>query len=221
MKLAIVSRLVLPSALLLGLASGCASLPEPVAAPNGQPLSVREHTETGSYTVKEKVGEVEHKDESGRNIGKSDVYQNKTKTFQYQVWNSYQGDDKISDDDLYRIAKDEKAEREVKDSRENGVLLNRLGIGGFILGAVAAGAGYALMSQTESGQSPSPVASGLLYGGLITVSAGGILTYLGLAKAKSEHPLEQNRAEQAARNYNKELGIGTTTTTSAAFSSHR
>lgn len=218
MKLAVVSSFVLPSALLLGLASGCASLPEPVASPNGQPLSIREHTETGSYTVKEKVGEVEHKDENGRSIGKSDVYQNKTKTYQYQVWNSYQGDDKISDDDLYRIAKDEKAEREVKDSRETGVLLNRLGLGGIVLGVVAAGAGYALMSQTKSGETASPAASGLMYGGLITVSAGGLLTWLGLAKAHGEHPLEQSRAEQAARNYNKELGVGTTTTTSAHFS---
>jgi hypothetical protein len=217
MKLSAVSRVLVPSALLLGLASGCASLPEPVATPNGQPLSVREHTETQQYTVKEKVGEVEYKNQSGQKIGSSDVYQNKVKTVEYQVWHAYQGNQQISDDDLYRIAQDEKAAREVQSKRETGVFLNRLGLGGLALGVLAAGAGYALASQQSVGDDPT-LSRGLLYGGLITASAGGILTWVGIAKARSEHPLEQQRAVQAADNYNLRLGGGTTTTTAGNVS---
>ena len=46
------------------------------------------------------------------------------------------------------------------------------------------------------------------------MAVGGILTYVGLAKAKSEHPLDQNRATQAADSYNSGLN-GTTQTTNA------
>jgi hypothetical protein len=216
MNLACLPRTIAPGVILLAFASGCASLPAPAAAPNGQPLSVREHTETAHYTVKEKIGEVEHKNDKGEKIGTSEVYQNRLQTVHYQVWNSYQGDTKISDDDLYRISKDEKAARDVQSGRETGVLLNRIGIGTFIAGAAAAGAGYYMVTQVKEGDSPV-VPSALLYGGLITASVGGLLAYLGLHKANVEHPLDQTRAMQAADNYNRGLAGGTTTTTGASF----
>lgn len=212
MKFSATHRFVAPFA--VALASGCASLPEPVAAPNGQPLSIREHTETKQYTTKEQVGEVEYKNQNGDKVGSAAVYQNRLNTVQYQVWNAYQGNAKISDDDLYRIARDKQAEDEVRSKRESGVFLNRLGVGGIILGAVAAGAGYYLMSQQKpaetdaTGQTtggPSALPMALLYGGLVTVSVGSVLTWVGIAKAKREHPLDQNRAMQAADNYNGAL----------------
>jgi hypothetical protein len=202
------------SVVLLTFASGCAHLPEPVASPNGQPLSIHEHTETAQVTVKEKVGEVEYKNSSGQKVGTGEVYENRVHNVQYQVWNAYQGGDKISDDDLYRIAKDEKADREVRESRENGVFLNRLGIGGVILGAVATGAGYALASQSKDGFADTAPRV-LVIGGGLTLAAGGLLTWLGFAKARKEHPLEQDRARQAAENYNTTLGATSTTTTTA------
>jgi hypothetical protein len=161
------------------------------------------------------VGEVEHKNEKGEKIGTSEVYQNRLQTVQYQVWDSYQGDRKISDDDLYRISRDAKAENEVRSSRENGVLLNRIGIGALIVGVASAAAGYYMTTQVKEGDSAAlPMA--LMYGGLGTASLGGVLTWLGLHKAHTEHPLEQNRAMDAADNYNRSL-VGTTTTTGASL----
>ena len=92
--------------------------PEPKAVPNGEPLSIGEHTEKYRYTVKEKVGEVRHQDSHGRSTGKSTLYADRTKVGTLHTWNAYQGDEKISDDDLYRIAKDEEADREVRSMRE-------------------------------------------------------------------------------------------------------
>jgi hypothetical protein len=197
----------------LAFASGCASLPEPVAVPTGEPLSVREHTETAHYTVKEKVGEVKYRDSKGYSRTDS-VYANRKKTSHYQVWSAYQGDAKISDDDLYRIAKDEEAAREVQEKRESGVRLNRIGLGTMLVGAIVAGTGYALMSQAKEGDNTTPF-QGMLYGGMVGVSIGTVLTYMGISKTHVEHPLDQSRATRAADNYNNGMTTGTTSTTSA------
>lgn len=201
------------------LASGCAHVPEQVAVPTGEPLSVREHTETGQYTVKEKVGDVEYKDSSGRKIGSSEVYQNKTQTYQYQVWHSYQGNQPISDDDLYRIAKDEQAEREVREHRENGVFLNRLGLGGVLLGAAAVGVGYGLQTQVEPGESANLPRMTMLGGGILA-TVGAVMMFVGQSKTRTEHPLDQSRASRAANTYNTKLGISGTATTSSAWFGH-
>jgi hypothetical protein len=86
-----------------------------------------------------------------------------------------------------------------------------------ILGGAAAAGGYALAANEQNGMT-KPVPSALMYGGLLTLAAGGVLTYLGLAKARNEHPLDQSRASRAAINYNTKIANGDTgtTTTSAA-----
>lgn len=195
------------TALFVLFSSGCASLPEPRATPNGQPLEIREHTEQRQYTVKQKVGEVEHKDSHGKSIGKSTVYANRTQTARYQVWNAYQGDTQILDDDLYRIAKDEAADREVRESRESGVLMNRIGLGVLAVGILAAGSGIALRSQLKEGESTT-LPQVLLYAGIGSASLGAFLTWTGLSKANSEHPLDQDRAARAADVYNSGLSSG-------------
>ncbi|MBL8610367.1 MAG: hypothetical protein JNL38_23725 [Myxococcales bacterium] len=202
--------LLLP--LLLPPLAGCASLPEPKAQPTGEPLSVREKTVHYTYQTKEKVGEVEHKDSTGRSIGKSDVYANRTHHGSYQVWSGFQGNQPVSDDDFYRIAKDERASAEIKSSREFGVTLNRVGLGVLAAGVASAAAGFALRSSDGSNTAPNI----LMYGGVFMVPVGGILAYLGAAKSGAEHPLDQGRAEQAASRYNSTLDdVGTTAVTSA------
>lgn len=201
---------------------GCASVPRPVAAPTGEPLSVREHTETGYVTEKVKVGEVEHKGTNGQTYGKSEIYQNQTRSFEYQVWGGYQGDVKVSDDDFYRISNDQKAIQDVQDKREGGVVMNRVGLGLLALGAAGVVGGYAINSSWEpDANNPGATApkTGLyiVTGGLITAAVGGILTWVGLSKAHSEHPLTQDRAQAAAANYNRTIGAGPTTTMTTGF----
>lgn len=198
----------------------CASLPPPVATPTGEPLAVREETKTAVVTERVKVGEVEHKTNTGETYAKSEVYQDRQRNVQYQVWRSYQGSSPISDDDLYRIAKDKQAEDEATKSRENGVLMNRVGLGLLAAGIAGVVGGYAA-SQSSSGDGTG-MAPGMYvaYGSSVVAGAGGLLTWLGLSKANAEHPLEQDRARAAADRYNRALvggAAGTTTTTGASL----
>jgi hypothetical protein len=195
-------RLALTASLVSLLAStGCASIPQPVAQPNGEPLSIREKTQTYTYNTQEKVGEVQHRASDGRNLGTSAVYVNRTHVGSYQVWKGYQGDAPISDDDFYRISKDKSAISEVESSRSTGVTLNRVGLGILAAGLVSMVGGYALRSQNPDSGLPTP----LIYGGVLAVPVGGLLTYMGLGMAQSEHPLSQERAAAAADNYNRGL----------------
>jgi hypothetical protein len=191
---------------------GCASIPEPKAQPNGEPLSVREKTHQYTYQTQEKIGEVQHHAANGQNLGTSAVYANRTHVGSYTVWSGFQGDAPVSDDDFYRIAKDKKATEEIKDTRESGVLMNRIGLGILAAGLVSVAGGFALRSDNPDNKLPTY----LTYGGAILVPVGGILTYIGIAKAGNPHPLEQERAEAAAQSYNAGLGSFSTTRTTSA-----
>jgi hypothetical protein len=195
---------------------GCASLPHPVAERTGEPLSVREKTETALVTEKVKVGEVEHKDSSGRTVATSQVYANQTRQVQYQTWSAYQGEQTISDDDLYRIANDKAAEDEVKSSRENGVTMEYIGLAILAVGVGGVVGGYVL-NANQNPESPSPAGLYLISGSGLVAAGGGLLTYLGARKVKAEHPLDQSRAQNAAIRYNHVLGSGprVTSTTGA------
>jgi hypothetical protein len=198
-----------PCSRLVGLAlvlfaTGCASLPEPQPIATGEPLSVREQTKTYTYTAKEKVGTVDHRDANGNTVGSSTVYADKKKVGEYTVWGSYQGDTRISDDELFAIAKDDDASREVRSSRERGVWMSRIGIGMAVVGALALGAGLYRFNTQKEGED-SPLTTGLMLGGGAGLSIGSVLSYFGSDKVKAEHPLEQSRAEAAADRYNRTL----------------
>lgn len=200
----------------------CASVPPSVARPTGEPLSVRERTQTDLVTEKVKVGEVEHKTTSGQTYAKSDVYQNQTRAVSYQVWKSYQGDAPISDDDLYRISGDRKAEEEVASSRDTGVTMNHVGLGLLAAGVAGLVGGYVIASQAKteadgSGGFTSSPGMYVVYGSSLVAGVGGVLTWLGASKARAEHPLDQDRARAAAADYNRRLEGGRTTTTGAAY----
>lgn len=195
---------------------GCASVPGGPSAPRtGEPLSVRERTQTDFVNERVKVGEVEHKDANGQTYAKSDVYQNQTRMVQYQVWSSYQGDSKIADDDLYRIADDREAVAEVQDRRESGVTMNHVGLGMLAAGIAGVVGGYVIMSKNNP-DSPSPTGTYVMLGSTTIAGIGGILTWLGASKAHAEHPLEQSRAEAAAARYNRALRGGAPVTTTGA-----
>jgi hypothetical protein len=183
--------------------TGCASLPEPQLAPNGEPLATEGRTRTYSYTVKERVGEVHHRDSRG-NTSRSTVYADKKKIGHSYEWSSYQGDNKISDDDLYHIANDQAAEQEVRDYRSTGVLMNRIGLGVTAAGIIALATGILIYSQQrEDADRTLPSALGI--GGGLSLSAGMYLIYSGLSKTKEKHPLPQERADAAADRYNATL----------------
>lgn len=203
-------------ATILLLGTGCASLPEPQVAPTGEPLNVDSETKTYTYTTKEKVGEIRHRDSHGRSAGTSTVYADKKRTGSYTVWGTYQGETKISDDDFFRIARDEAASKEIRESRERGVLKNRIGWAVLAAGMAAAGTGLGLLQGAKDGDNTN-VQQGLLYGGIVGFSIGTWLIYDGKSQASAEHPLSQERAERAAENYNQTLPVGSGTLTSGSM----
>lgn len=202
---------------LLSSAWGCAHLPKTGIESTGEPLNVEFHTETHTYSTQAKVGEVVNKDSSGRVVGTSDVYETRTGTYDVQKWQVFQGDTPIDDQDFFRIGGDIDSAKEIAASRQSGMTMNKIGLGLLIGGGAAALAGiglsYALAPTPDPVTGATPAASkvpyGLMTAGLITVSVGGILTWVGIAKVKREHPIDDpDRANAVARKYNKSIGAG-------------
>jgi len=205
------ASLVLAGALLSS-AWGCAHLPKTGVEATGEPLNVEFRTETHTYTTQAKVGEVVNKDSSGRVVGTSDVYQTQTGSYDVMRWQVFQGDTKIDDQDFFRIGGDIDTAKEIAASRQSGVTMNKVGVGLLIGGGALALAGIIGGYATSSSSSSSGInpVYYLAYGGLVTVSVGGILTFVGLAKVKKEHPIEDpDRANAVAKKYNASLGAGT------------
>jgi hypothetical protein len=186
-------------ALVLG---GCATLPGIGAPMTGEPLHVESRLVTDTYSVKEKVGEVQHKDAQGRSIGTSDMYQDRLVTSHHMVWHPVQGRDGIDDQDFFRIAGDTEAEEQVRQFRETGITLNRAGLG-VIAASAASLIGGVVISRASGG---SAIGSGMLYGGAFGFSIGSVLAYMGLGRvAPGVHPVDESRARVAAHRYNAEL----------------
>ena len=62
------------------------------------------------------------------------------------------------------------------------------------------------MARPSDPTASSGLSNALLIGGGIVLQVGGILTYMGIAKAKQEHPInEPNRAQDVASRYNASL----------------
>jgi hypothetical protein len=208
------ASLVLATALVSS-AWGCAHLPTTGAEVSGEPLNVEMRTETQTYTTQAKVGEVVSRDSTGRVVGTSEVYENRTGSYDVQRWQVFQGDTPIDDQDFFRIGGDIASAKEIAASRQAGVTMNHVGIGMLIGGGAAALMGFilgpALATADANGISKSPGwALPLAYGGMLTASVGGVLTFVGIAKVKREHPIDDApRANAVAKKYNKSLGVET------------
>jgi hypothetical protein len=193
---------------------GCAHLPKTGAEATGEPLNVEVRTETHTYTTQAKVGEVVNRDSSGRVVGTSEVYENRTGSYDVTRWQVFQGDTAIDDQDFFRIGGDIASAKEIAAMRKSGVSLNHVGvgmaIGGGALTILGLILGPALTKKDANGIETSPGWTPyLMYGGIITASVGGTLAFYGLAKAKKEHPIDDPaRANAVAKKYNKSLGSG-------------
>ncbi len=192
---------------------GCVRPPKTGAEATGEPLNVEVRTETHTYTTQAKVGEVVNRDSSGRVVGTSEVFENRTGTYDVTRWQLFQGATPIDDQDFFRIGGDLASAREIKDSRASGMTMNKIGVGLLIGGGAAALAGVILssaMSPPEGSlETPSKFPFYLMYGGMLTLPVGGILTWVGIAKVKREHPInDPARANAVAKKYNQSLGAG-------------
>lgn len=187
---------------------GCAHLPKTGTEATGEPLNVEVSTETHTYVTQAKVGEVTHRDSSGRVVGTSEVYENRTGQYDVTKWQAFQGDEPLDDQDFFTIAGDTRSAEEIAKYRESGVTLNRVGLGLAIGGGAAAVAGIILSSTLNNSGSGVGWPTYMMSFGLVTASVGGVLAFYGVAKTKREHPIDDPaKADRAARKYNKTLGV--------------
>jgi hypothetical protein len=188
---------------LWGLA-GCATLPVTGTQATGEPVAVDSRLHTFQYTTQEKVGEVQYRDANGNSAGTSTVYADRVHTGQALVWKTYQGQSPLDDEDFFRITGDQATAQEIRESRETGILLNKIGWIGVAVGAAAIVGYLALTRSNDPGVQSAGYGAGTL--GSVAAAGGGGLIWWGILKAKAEHPVNDvDRASADAAAYNRKL----------------
>ncbi|WP_136934343.1 phage holin family protein [Polyangium fumosum] len=202
-----------PVVMVLAMGSwGCAHLPKTGTESTGEPLNVEVRTETHTYVTQAKVGEVQHRDSSGRLVGTSSLYENQVGSYDVTRWQVFQGEMNIDDQDFYSIAGDADAAAQIADYRSTGVTMNRVGIGLAIAGGAAMLAGIilgsSLSTKDEYGIASRPTwTTAAATGGILMGLVGGGVAWAGYARTKREHPIDDpQKAANAARRYNKQIG---------------
>lgn len=201
------------------LSMGCASLPPTGTPATGGKLGVEYVDEHYQYTVKEKVGEVEHRDGNGQKLGTSAVYENRTVNAVQHKWYPTQDGSRIDDQDFFRIAGDKENAERIAEHRDGGVTMNHVGFGLLLAGAAMLVGGYVARTNGAPGTRPdgtlddgdptlTNVGTGLGIGGALSAIVGGTLVYAGLNRVDPErHAIDEpSLAEQRARQYNERLG---------------
>jgi hypothetical protein len=169
------------------------------AVATGEPLAVVDDVKVWTTTYKEKVGEAQYTDGNGRNIGKAEIYEDRTQVHTQPIWYPVQGRAQLADEDFFRIAGDEAGLKETLDMRESGRTWRKRGmitLGASIVGMLGS---YFIPNTTAR----TVVALGSTLGFL----GGYYMTYWGAHQLNPEnHAVDRSIAERAAIQYNQRLG---------------
>jgi hypothetical protein len=195
---------------------GCATLPMTGVPATGEPLLADVTTERVNYVGRARVGEVVSKDASGNVIGTSEVYEDQLMSTNITRWQVFQGNNRIDDEDFFRIGGDIQAADQIADRRERAVITNRVGWAVLGVGVAAVVGGLVLRSalaeedKVGSITTTTPFVPGqyIALGGALAAIVGGSLVWYSNAVAHLEHPLDDpRRAKRVERGYNKRLGV--------------
>lgn len=206
------TALVAPLLACVGIAlGGCARLPPTGVPASGEPLAVDLRTEQHSYVGQQRVGEVVNRDAAGRVVGTSEVYEDRLVKYDVTSWQVFQGNDKLDDEDFFRIGGDLQAADRIASMRSSAITTNRVGWVLFGVGLGALGAGIVLsqtQKETSGGIEEAPTwPTYVMTGGIITALVGGGLAMYSAAAVKREHPIDDpRRAKRVADKYNGKLG---------------
>jgi hypothetical protein len=187
--------------------AGCTFLWPTPKAPNlgvdatGDGLWIRTQAHQAAYVEKEKVGEAIHKDDTGKTIGTTDVYEDRVRTVEWETWYPMQGNVQLDDEDFLRIVGDNEALAKHREYRKTGLTMNKLGKG-MMIGGLAAFVG-SLFVPADQISLRSYVTSGAWL-----VGAGGwYFARAGANRFKADaHTIDANRANWAIQEYNTRLG---------------
>lgn len=199
------ARAHLPNLVSLGLGAavllGCAANPATGLRASGESLGLRIKTESFSYTQREKVGTVEYRTATGAPNGSADIYKKRTVHGVELDWRPTQGTSVIDDQDFFRIAGDEDAERQIREQRDYARLINRVGYG-LVIGGVGV-MGFAGQMMPDASSKNRATVGGL---GLLGAITGTLFVYYGVFHNRSEnHVMELERARLASDRYNETL----------------
>lgn len=193
---------------LVSAAGACARLPKVGTPATGEPIHVHVGAHKEYYAQKMKVGEVVHRDASGRTVGTSAQYQTQTRSYDVMHWYALQGETIIDDQDFFRIGGDKEAADDIAFRRKATVYSCNIGAalmyggGALALGGLA----YLGLAKPAKGSAANDIAGGVFIGGAIAaaVGIGGVVFVCGNADA--EHPLDDvERAQRVAKKYNDRL----------------
>jgi hypothetical protein len=195
---------------------GCATLPMTGVPATGEPLLADVTSERVNYVGQERVGQVVSKDASGRVVGTSEVYEDKLLTANITRWQVFQGNNKIDDEDFFRIGGDIQAADQIAARRDRAVVTNRVGWALLGVGLAAVVGGFVLRSALEEKEKVGTITTTTPWypgqyiagGGGIVALVGGYLVFYSNGVAHLEHPLDDpRRAKRVERSYNKRLGV--------------
>ena len=181
--------------LLIGLVlGGCATNPATGVASNGKPLLIKDESGTGTYVSNEVVSEDAIVDSEGNDTGlkvqhRADVQ----RTYAWRHWGYYQGQDKLDEQDYYRIAGDQRAADKIASARKSGVIRQSIGAPLMVAG-LAAGGVIAYPGVIEDNDTKKWAAVGA---GVVSL-VGLFVFYSGWSAVKEQHHLSQERAIRRA-----------------------
>ncbi len=178
-----------------------AKAPHTGAVATGEQLAVVDDIKTWTTTSKEKVGETEYTDANGNKIGTGTTYADKTTVHSMKVWYPFQGNEQLSDEDFFKITKDDQALAQTAALREKGKTWNTRGKIAMGAGVVTAVVGFFI---------PQPIVkSVMMLGGGLAVSGGYYASYWGAKQMDPEvHAVERSAAERDAIQYNSGKTVG-------------
>jgi hypothetical protein len=186
---------------------GCAQIWPTPRTPNlgveatGEELWIRTQHHQAQVTERKKVGEAVHKDSRGRNVGKTELYEDQTRTVHWTTWYPMQGDLQIDDEDFLRIVGDGAELERTRDYRRKGLEMNKWGKRGIVAGAVTLAASLFVPRDLYMLQYTATTLGG------VALSGGWWLAYAGAKRFEPEsHAVDPNKAAYLMHGYNASLG---------------
>jgi len=178
-------------ALVLG---ACATNPATGVASNGKPLVIKDEAGTGTYVSNDVVSEDAIVDNEGNDTGlkvqrRADVQH----SYAWRQWGYYQGQDKLDEQDYYRIAEDRRAAANVASARKSGVIKQAIGAPIMLGGLAVGGVGY-YPGVIDDDNTRRLVAVGA---GVVSL-IGALVFYSGWSAVKNPHHVSQERAIRSA-----------------------
>ncbi len=175
--------------LVMTFSTGCLSNPARGTKASGEPLRVRFDTTSGSYRAQEVVGQDTYYDSDGNAAGSVERTRAVTKRWSNTDVSFYQGDERLDEQDYYRIAGNQGAADEVAAARAQ--MSRDLSIGFPV--AIAGALGSTLASIGTFGDSPA-MRYGVATGASVIGLFGAYFAFRGLKTRKQKSMVESSQA---------------------------